>query len=86
MENQHLNAPGQGEKRGPTWGRLRCQSVPFQEEEECGFSLQDLRSLHNLKSPLGSGCPFPNWTDSISTGRQEFLCENPTLYPDMTEA
>lgn len=46
------------------------------------FLTWEVYTLSSL--PLRSGRPFPNWT--VSAGRQEFLCENPTLYLDMTEA
>ena len=60
MDNQHLNAPGQGEKRGPTWGRLRCQSsaIPGGGRVRL-FSSSPEKSTQSQVLPLGQAAQFP---------------------------
>lgn len=84
MENQHLNAPGQGEKRGTTWGRLRCQSgaIPGGGRVRL-FSSSPEKFTRSQVFPLGQAAQFPTGL-SVLAGRN--FSVKILHYPDMTEA
>lgn len=84
VENQHLNAPGQGEKRGTTWGRLTCQSsaIPGGGRVWLFFSSAE-KSTQSQVFPLGQAAHFPTGL-SVLAGRN--FSVKILHYPDMTGA